>query len=182
MNPNMTNTKDVVKLRFHFPLAMFVGAWIVNGFFTGTLPANELAVADGFIERSLVQYCRECHRGSKPKGDFQLERLSPDFNDENNRQRWLSVLEQLKEGTMPPKDKPRPPASEVERTMDWISQHVSEAESVQNSMQGRVVLRRLSRSEYENTVRDLLGVQVDLKDLLPQESPSEGFDNNAESA
>ena len=43
--------------------------------------------------------------------------------------------------------------------------------------QGRVVLRRLNRTEYENTVRDLLGIEVELKDLLPLDSSAEGFDN-----
>ena len=45
---------------------------------------------------------------------------------------------------------------------------------------GRVVLRRLNRAEYENTVRDLLGVDVDLKDLLPVDTSTNGFDNSAE--
>ena len=54
------------------------------------------------------------------------------------------------------------------------------AEAARSAAQGRVVLRRLNRAEYENTVRDLLGVDVDLKDLLPPDTSTNGFDNSAE--
>ena len=81
---------------------------------------------------------------------------------------------------MPPMEEPRPPAAEVKRMVEWIGKHLVEAEREQDATQGRVVMRRLSRAEYENTVRDLLGVEVDLNDLLPLESTSEGFDNSAE--
>ena len=80
---------------------------------------------------------------------------------------------------MPPKEKPRPSESDVNRFIEWIAAQVATAESEQDASRGRVVLRRLSQTEYRNTVRDLLDVDVDLNDLLPVESPSEGFDNNA---
>ena len=61
-----------------------------------------------------AQHCQKCHAGTKPKGDFRLESLSQDFADKKNREQWLTVLEQLKTGDMPPKEKPRPPAQEVQ--------------------------------------------------------------------
>ncbi len=161
-------------------MALLVGVWVVNVAYAGSLSAYQATVAEDSVQRFLSQHCRDCHGSSKPKGDFQHELLTQDFANENNRQQWQLVLEQIKSGAMPPKEKPRPEISEIQRVVDWISERVSEAEIKQNAMQGRVVLRRLSRSEYENTVRDLLGVHVDLNDLLPQESPSEGFENNAE--
>ncbi len=109
-----------------------------------------------------------------------MESLSPDFSDNANRKRWLSVLEQVKAGTMPPKEKPRPAADEVKVLTDWISKHAAAAEAARSAAQGRVVLRRLNRAEYANTVRDLLGVDVDLKDLLPLDTSTNGFDNSAE--
>ena len=148
-------------------------------FLPRSVSADETTSSDVFPRQFLAQYCRSCHSGSAPKGEFHEESLSQDFADENNRQKWLSVLEQLREGTMPPKDKPRPQESDVKRIIEWITEQVAEAQRVQDATQGRVVLRRLSRAEYQNTVRDLLGVEVDLNDLLPVESPSEGFDNSA---
>ena len=162
-------------LLFAVILSGFVGEFVVSG----SASADEPAESDVSPRQFLVQHCRSCHSGSAPKGEFHEESLSQNFADESNRQKWLSVLAQLKDGTMPPKDKPRPPESDVQRIIEWITEQVAAAESKNDASQGRVVLRRLSRVEYQNTVRDLLGVEVDLNDLLPIESPSEGFDNSA---
>ena len=75
-----------------------------------------------------AQHCQKCHSGTKPKGDFQIENLTQDFADRNNRELWLTVLEQLKSGDMPPKDKPRPPALEFQAAINWISERASAAE------------------------------------------------------
>ncbi|TVQ02953.1 MAG: DUF1592 domain-containing protein, partial [Planctomycetaceae bacterium] len=128
----------------------------------------------------LEQHCRRCHSGEMPGGDFREADLTQDFADPSNREGWQSVLQQLREGTMPPLDEPRPPAADVQRMSAWITQQIATAESVKNASRGRVPMRRLTRTEYMNTVRDLLGVEVDLTDLLPPDSPSGGFDKNAE--
>jgi hypothetical protein len=127
-----------------------------------------------------TQHCEKCHSGAKAEGDFSLTSLTDDFNDKQNRERWLTVLEQLKEGTMPPGDEPRPPVKDVQSVMDWISTQAGKAEIARRESEGRVVMRRLNRAEYANTVRDLLGVEVDLTDLLPLDTSTNGFDNNAE--
>src|SRR5262245_58023090 len=67
------------------------------------------------------QHCQACHTGNKPKGNFRLESLSTDFGDRANREKWLTVLDQLKSGTMPPKDKPRPSTEDVKTVTAWIS-------------------------------------------------------------
>lgn len=133
------------------------------------------AISKVFFE----QHCQTCHSGAKPKGKFALEKLSPDFADKESRLRWLAVAEQLKAGTMPPEGKPRPPAEDVRKLTDWIKEQAA-AETARSAGQGRVVLRRLNRAEYANTVRDLLGVEVDLTDLLPLDTSTSGFDNSAE--
>src|SRR6059058_4869904 len=63
---------------------------------------------------------------------------------------------------------------------NWIRERVETAEGARNATQGRVPIRRLNRAEYENTVRDLLGVDLDLKELLPPDPAVNGFDNGAE--
>lgn len=137
--------------------------------------------ASGNIARGLLsQHCQKCHSGSKPKGEFLIEHLSSDFSDLKNREQWLAVMEQLKSGDMPPKDKPRPPAKEVQVAVDWIGTRAGAAEIARRAAEGRVVLRRLNRAEYANTVRDLVGVDVDLTDLLPLDTSVSGFDNSAE--
>src|SRR5438552_640346 len=129
----------------------------------------------------LAAHCYSCHsqEAKKPKGDFRLDQLSADFADAAGRERWLTVLKRVKAGEMPPKSKPRPSEKEVGALSDWISGRMA-ATAAARRAEGRVVLRRLNRVEYQNTVRDLLGVQIDLKDLLPADNSAHGFDNIGE--
>jgi mono/diheme cytochrome c family protein len=126
-----------------------------------------------FLER----HCVECHGPKTAKGDLRLDQITPDFADKTSRERWQSVLERLEAGEMPPKKQPRPPESEVQGLTQWITTQVSAGNVARRATQGRVVMRRLNRNEYENTVRDLLGVNSNLKDLLPLDTSADGFDN-----
>jgi mono/diheme cytochrome c family protein len=121
----------------------------------------------------LARHCLGCHGAHKPKGDFRLDRLSAKLADRASRERWLAVLKRVEAGEMPPKSKPRPPATETQALTRWIRGQVEASRKAE----GRVVLRRLNRVEYENTVRDLLGVDADLKELLALDSSMDGFDN-----
>src|SRR5205085_12410645 len=102
--------------------------------------------ADDPAQRLFAQHCQKCHSGAKPKGDFQIEQLSADFADRKNRDQWLKVLEEIRDGKMPPKDKPRPPAKNVRAAVTWISEHAGTAELARRTAEGRVVLRRLNRA------------------------------------
>jgi hypothetical protein len=144
-------------------------------------PPDTAAAATNVVESFFAKHCRECHRGSKPKGDFSLESLTPDFADEASRGRWTKILEQLRSGTMPPNAKPQPSTQEIAVVVNHIDQQIAAAESATIAVRGRTVLRRLSRAEYVNTIRDLLAVDVELKDLLPPDTSITGFDNTAES-
>lgn len=137
-------------------------------------PSNDVA------RRFFAQHCRGCHADSEPKGDFRLESLTQDFADRENRERWLAVLEQVGSDAMPPDGRPRPAGKDVRALVDSVRARVAAAEQAQRASGGRVVLRRLNRNEYANTVRDLLAVDVELKDLLPQDATTSGFDNSAE--
>src|SRR5262245_59885833 len=125
----------------------------------------------------LARHCLECHGAEKPKGNLRLDQLLPNFDDRDSQEKWLGVRKRVRAGEMPPKAKPRPPEKEVLALSAWISGRAEAAVAARRAAQGRVVLRRLNRVEYENTVRDLLGVEVRLKDQLPQDGPADGFDN-----
>lgn len=133
-------------------------------------------VPDGPAGPLLAEHCEKCHKGSKHKGDFQIDSLTPDFSDPKNVERWVAVLEQLKAGDMPPEDRPRPPAPQVDAVVKWITERAG-PEIARRAAEGRTVLRRLNRAEYQNTINDLLGVQADLKGQLPQDGSTNGFDN-----
>jgi hypothetical protein len=143
---------------------------------TGSSPKQ-----DEPVRAFLAQHCQGCHSGARPKGKFRLSSLTQDFTDKANRERWLAVSEQVRSGAMPPKTKKaRPPEKDVAALAAWIRRQVEAAERARIASQGRVPIRRLNRAEYENTVRDLLGVDIDLKDVLPSDTPVNGFDNAAE--
>jgi hypothetical protein len=131
---------------------------------------------DEQIRPFLAKHCVECHSGAKPKGDIALDTLAPDFDRRSAEETWQLVLKKLKAGEMPPKEKPRPPEKEVKALTEWIDGQVT-ATAAKRKSEGRVVLRRLNRVEYENTVRDLLGIEVNLKEQLPQDGAADGFDN-----
>src|SRR5262245_1875310 len=128
------------------------------------------------IRPFLVRHCFECHGNEKPKGDLRVDRLPPDFAGDADRERWQTVVKRIAAGEMPPKSKSRPPQAEIRALTQWVNNNVQAAETARRS-QGRTVLRRLNRIEYENTIRDLLGIDVDLKEMLPIDSSADGFDN-----
>jgi mono/diheme cytochrome c family protein len=140
-------------------------------------PADS-ASFEGKIRPILAAHCYGCHsqEAKELKGKFRADQLSADFADEENRKRWSAALERVKAGEMPPKSKPRPSEKDARLVTDWIEVQVKAAEAVRRA-RGRVVQRRLNRVEYENTVRDLLGVDADLKELLALDSSMDGFDN-----
>jgi hypothetical protein len=136
--------------------------------------------AAGPVQPFFEAHCQKCHGGDKHKGDFRIESLTDNFTDRQNREKWLAVMEQLAAGDMPPKKEARPPAEKVAAAVEWIRGQARTAEIAHRATEGRVVLRRLNQAEYTNTVRDLLHVEVDLSDLLPPDTSTSGFDNNAE--
>jgi mono/diheme cytochrome c family protein len=129
----------------------------------------------------LVAHCYGCHSkdAEKLKGNFRLDQLSPDMPDGASREAWLSVVKRVKAGEMPPKSKPRPTEKETQALLDGIGQAMALADK-RRAAEGRVVLRRLNRVEYENTVRDLLGISIELKEMLPIDGSAAGFDNVAD--
>ncbi|MFM7072091.1 MAG: DUF1592 domain-containing protein, partial [Planctomycetota bacterium] len=155
-------------------------------------------LADPLAAKFLSTHCQECHEGPKPKGDFLVAKLTLDFASKKSRQYWSDVAEQLQAGTMPPVDIPRPAPAEVKALLDWIGRQLAAKSNSTNSPQngpspsdgssgspsepatatGRTVMRRLTQTEYVNTVRDLLLVDVDMRDLISPETSTSGFDNS----
>jgi mono/diheme cytochrome c family protein len=129
------------------------------------------------LRRVLTEHCVECHGGEQPKGKLSLKDLAWNLTDAASRESWHAVVKQLEWGQMPPGDRPRPPEAEIQGLMEWISPRLAAAEADVRAKEGRVTLRRLNRVEYENTVRDLLGMHINLKDQLPLDSMADGFDN-----
>lgn len=143
------------------------------------LSAAEPALGE-VVRPLLAKYCFDCHGDGAESERLRLDQLGESFGDPIQAQHWAKVLEQLRTGAMPPKDSDQPSEAERHTIEQWIDTRLVDAARERHRTQGRVVLRRLNRVEYENTLRDLLGVDVDVKELLPDDPLSGGFDNNGE--
>ena len=110
---------------------------------------------------------------------MRLDTLSPDLVKGADAETWHDVLIKLNLGEMPPRKAKQPTVAERRVLVGWVTVELQRAERAARSTGGRVVMRRLTRYEYNNTLRDLLGVQLDFAENLPPESVSaDGFQNN----
>lgn len=130
------------------------------------------------IQPLLTKHCVECHGADEPKGKLRLDQATPVFDAAGLRS-WQRVLERVESGQMPPKSQPRLSTEELRSLTTWLRDATRSAELSRRASEGRVVLRRLNRNEYQNTIRDLLGVEVDLREQLPTDGAADGFDNAA---
>jgi hypothetical protein len=125
----------------------------------------------------LNQYCVACHGAVKPKGDFRVDQLKLSANAAD-AENWQLVLDNLQLGEMPPKKAKQPTPAEVEKVTTWIQSEIARAASVLKGTGGEVVLRRLNRLEYENTIADLFDVHGDFAAGFPKDLRDHGYDNN----
>jgi hypothetical protein len=128
-----------------------------------------LAPLKPFFEK----HCSECHGGGAKKGGLDLDRLPATLNDPQTLRRWVLLHDRVQAGEMPPKNHPRPSAADLDAFLKPLSKTLADADRAR----ARAVVRRLNRVEYENSVRHLLDITADLKDLLPQDASAHGFDN-----
>jgi hypothetical protein len=122
----------------------------------------------------LTKYCLGCHSGANPRGGAALDALRG-TNDANERRLWQRVAVNLHSGDMPPPGKPRPTPAELGTLNAWLE--VVSRSGCGEQGPDRVTLRRLNRVEYNNTVRDLLGVNFRPADDFPKDDVGHGFDN-----
>ncbi len=128
----------------------------------------------------LKKYCVRCHGRKKQESRLRLDTLSIDLvNDRAAGEYWREVLNVLNAGEMPPKDEAQLSTAQRKVLTTWVSGAIQAAIDAQRSSSGRAVLRRLNRLEYQNTMRDLLGLDMDYsRDLPPDPASSDGFRNN----
>ncbi|MGV3722202.1 MAG: DUF1592 domain-containing protein [Actinomycetota bacterium] len=121
-------------------------------------------------------HCFRCHDPEQAKAGLRLDRIEADLNQPAALEKWRKIAARVQAGEMPPPGQPRPKPEQAASLLKRLSARLAEATAKQQ-MEGRVALRRLNRVEYENTVRDLFAVSVSVKELLPDDATSHGFDN-----
>ncbi len=132
---------------------------------------------DAEFPRLMKAHCWKCHGGSEPKGELRLDQGWKYADIATDRARWESVLEMIETGAMPPDDQPQPKPAERQQLVTLLESALFELDCDLPRDPGRVTVRRLNRNEYDNTLRDLLGLDLKLARDFPSDDVGNGFDN-----
>ncbi|HYI93430.1 MAG TPA: DUF1588 domain-containing protein [Bryobacteraceae bacterium] len=126
-------------------------------------------------------YCQACHSGKTAVGGFSVERVNAPASFQTHPQRWAAANRRVKNGEMPPKGSPAPNLDLREKFSGWVEETLRVEACAGGIAPGPSPIRRLNRSEYTATVRDLLDIHLDVGHALPVDGAGgEGFDNAAE--
>lgn len=149
---------------------------------TGGFAAERASSSQDFdkvVKPFFGQHCTSCHGEKKHKGDLRLDTLVVDASSPKIMANWEEIMNRINSGDMPPEDQARPKPDETARVAEWIVTQLREAEAAKQGANGeKVAFRKLSREEYANTIRDLLGVHFDVKAPtgLPEDPDWHGFE------
>ncbi len=123
--------------------------------------------------------CYECHNDTEKKGGLDIENLRFDPNDSASMRTWTFMHDRVRDREMPPKKNLWPEEAERSEFLTTFEQTLHEISNQQQQELGRVRSRRLNRVEYENTLHDLLGIDIPLQPFLPEDQEQDGFNNIA---
>jgi mono/diheme cytochrome c family protein len=152
-------------------------ALLVGG---AALPAGGAAAFEGDVLPLLQRSCHACHNPALRNADLDLTRYETEAQLLADPKTWEKVVEKTRTRQMPPV--PFPPLAEAEVALvtGWVEAAFARHEAASPPNPGRVTARRLNRTEYDNTVRDLLGVELRPALDFPQDDTGYGFDNNGD--
>ena len=147
------------------------------------IPALALVLAapiwpDSRVVSTVVsKNCVGCHNAQVTSGDVNLGGV---HNFDGDRELWERVTAKMKSGEMPPLGAPKPTAADIVTVTKWLEDEFLRQDQATKPDAGRPTARRLNRTEYNNTVRDLLGVDIRPTENFPQDESAFGFDNIAD--
>ena len=167
-------------------LGLFALAVVLNGRTPGGAaepPADLDREFRDTVRPFLATHCTGCHGATKPKADLDLARFDTPAAVAADFAQWEAVAEQLKAGEMPPKTaKAQPTDAQRKAVVAWVEAFRAREAARNAGDPGVVLARRLSNAEYDNTVRDLTGVDIrPARDFPVDPANAAGFDNTGES-
>ncbi len=129
----------------------------------------------------VAAYCVTCHNARLKTGGLALDGLDL-AAPANDAAIWEKALRKLRGHQMPPPGSPQPMQKDVDAFVVWMENTLDAhaAGPQAGPKAGYVPIQRLNRSEYAATVKALVGVEVNAKEVLPQDIQVEGFDNIAD--
>jgi hypothetical protein len=140
------------------------------------MASSDASVFHKEIKPLLEKYCWDCHGDGMDKGKVSFDTFKSDQEMLEKKELWLAVLKNVRAGIMPPEKKAKPSEAEIAKLARFVKHDVF-AIDPQNPDPGRVTIRRLNRTEYRNTIRDLMGVDFKADDEFSPDDTGYGFDN-----
>ena len=132
------------------------------------------------VQPFLKANCYKCHGDGKHKGDVALDRFTTFGSIRADRETWRSVHDMLEDHKMPPKRSTQPPAEQAAQVIRFAADALDFVDPAQPRDPGFVPIHRLNRNEYNNTIRDLVGVDFQPAEDFPADDTGYGFDNIAD--
>ena len=128
----------------------------------------------------LVKHCMECHSADGAEGGIAFDRYVDSAKIQSDFELWEKVIRLVKERQMPPSDAEELQAASIQKFVSAIEYELSQFDCSVEKRPGRVTIRRLNKAEYNNTIRDLTGLDLHLADDFPSDDVGNGFDNIGE--
>jgi hypothetical protein len=153
--------------RFLFLPALFLALPLEGAVAPAEVPAKHRAL--------LERHCVSCHGPERQKGKFRVDDLSPTIADIETAERWQKILNAMNSGEMPPEEEQQPDNAAKTDLLDDLANTMVAARKALADQGGLITMRRLNRREYRNTLRELLGVEINVAEL-PGDTGTGGFD------
>lgn len=128
----------------------------------------------------IQKFCIECHNQEFQEAEVDLSLMQSEGTASDNSEMWDRALQMIRFGAMPPEDATMPTEAERRQLADTIDRTLYKVACDLRPKAGRVTARRLNRTEYNNSIRDLFGIDFHVADDFPSDEVGGGFDNNAD--
>ena len=125
----------------------------------------------------LAKHCAACHSGEEAEAGIAFDRYTASANVQQEYDLWDKAARLIRDRQMPPPEQPQPTADELIAVDAAIRTELATFDCTAEQHPGRVTLRRLNKAEYNNTIRDLIGLDLKLADDFPSDDVGNGFDN-----
>ena len=159
------------------PVVLTLAAFAAFGSVAEVIEPEPVTTFQQTVRPFVVKYCAGCHSGDEPKAELALDAYEDLDSVLEDRESWENVLGILELGGMPPEEEPQPSTEQLEQVVAWLDSVLNAVDCSGEADPGRVTVRRLNAPEYNNTVRDLLGVDFNPADDFPADDVGYGFDN-----
>ena len=141
----------------------------------GFLAAADTATFEKTVVPVLTKACAPCHNENLASGGMNISQFTQAASLTKSRDGWDIIVRKIRGGEMPPKGMPRPAG--MDAALSYLTDEFEKADRNVKPDPGRVTARRLNRSEYTNTIRDLLAVEFRAAQSFPTDDLGNGFDN-----